>query len=907
MRVTQLLLLPRFKNHETEPDKPGILASKGIKAEGEVWKSGKTFGNGATSVEETMDQKLPAKGFAQLGFAILLGLALAVASAEFQALIAAEPFPALIPREKPADRRLSAAVERLYDEWNPLEDRDNELFSNFKYSRLVGLSHEGGRVSRRDPSKVLLIDGVYHVWYTRRETPEPPAGAERATATVPSTDWDLAEIWHATSRDGFTWKEAGVAVKRTPGHGYGWRSVTTPDILVWHGRYYLFFQGFNAVPGVAGDRAAVTAAEADSPHGPWRSVGRAVIDFGAPDEWDANAIHDPYPLVFNGKIHVYYKGSPGRNGRDGTLIRAQGAAIADHPFGPYTKSPLNPIINSGHETCLFPFREGVAAIVSLDGPEKNTVQFASDGLNFTVKSLLQIPPLAPGPFVADAFADKGNGRGVTWGLCHLQPDGVEGRCSMLARFDCDLSLDVDRPFFKRNNLRFDERTYQQERVKLPDYLRKQIEREHGRVDRDTLKEGQRGRSLKPAAPPNVNENPAAASARAFPAVMPTEKPDRPLSEAWARMWDRWNPHEDRANELYSNFKYSLVQGFERKPNVSRRDPSKILRVEGRYYVWYTRRQTSSAPVGQAKATDLIPATDWDLADIWCAASDDGFSWRELGAAVRRPPKPEIGWRSICTPDILMWKGRYYLYFQAYSEVTSGTARCPVRVAVADSPAGPWSHFDRPPIEPGPPGSWDNIKINDPNLIVHRGRILLYYKGAPIERGDEYVLRMQGVAMADNPLGPFVKSRLNPVINSGHETCAFPWRDGVAALVSLDGPEKNTIQFSRDGENFEVRSMVQIPPVAPGPFVSDAFADSDDGRGFTWGLCHINTDGGGAENESILARFDCDLSLDVDRQIFKRNNLRLDEHTHFHGRVGLPRGWRQLILSERAKVDRETIR
>ena len=47
----------------------------------------------------------------------------------------------------------------------------------------------------------------------------------------------------------------------------------------------------------------------------------------------------------------------------------------------------------------------------------------------------------------------------------------------------------------------------------------------------------------------------------FPAVMPLEKPDYPISVAMARVYDEWNPHEDRGNELYSNFKYSRLNGF----------------------------------------------------------------------------------------------------------------------------------------------------------------------------------------------------------------------------------------------------------------------------------------------------------------------------------------------------------
>jgi len=395
--------------------------------------------------------------------------------------------------------------------------------------------------------------------------------------------------------------------------------------------------------------------------------------------------------------------------------------------------------------------------------------------------------------------------------------------------------------------------------------------------------------------------------KSFPAGVPLKKPDIPLSAAMKRLYDEWNPLEDRGNELYSNFKYSRLKGFSREPNVSRRDPTKVILIDGTYHVWYTCRRTQCPPAGLKKATETVPATDWDLADIWHAVSKDGWNWVEdKEPAVRRPPKPEPGSRSICTPGILVWKNRYYLYFQAYAPMVGGQARCPVRVAYADSPYGPWKHYPEPVLVPGPEGSWDNIKINDPCPIVHHGRILIYYKGAPIERGPEYVLRMQGVAFSDNPFGPFKKSKYNPVINSGHETCMFPWKNGVAALVALDGPEKNTIQWSPDGENFRVMSMIQVPPIAPGPFCPDAFADNGNGRGFTWGLCHINPDGGGAVSESILARFDCDLSLDIDRPVFKRNNLRFNLATYLQKGVALPENLKKQIMREQKKLDGDTI-
>ncbi|GAB6165926.1 hypothetical protein JCM19992_19260 [Thermostilla marina] len=394
----------------------------------------------------------------------------------------------------------------------------------------------------------------------------------------------------------------------------------------------------------------------------------------------------------------------------------------------------------------------------------------------------------------------------------------------------------------------------------------------------------------------------------FPARIPPTKPEnRPLSAAMQRLYDQWNPYGDRGNELYSNFKYSPLEGFSYEPNVSRRDPSKVVRIDGVYYVWYTCRRTTQPPAGPDKATDTVPSYDWDLAEIWYATSRDGFHWQEQGPAVRRPPKGQFGWRSNCTPDILLWGGKYYLYYQAYSAVIQGGDACPVTLAVADSPDGPWRPLGRPVIEPSGPGAWDGACIHDPFPLVYRGKIYLYYKGQPEKPIDDtMMIRAQGVAIADRPEGPFHKSPLNPVINSGHETCLWPWKGGIAALVSLDGPEKNTIQYAPDGVNFEVQSIIQVPPIAPGPFVPDAFADDGNGRGITWGLCHINPDGGGAVNQSILARFDCDLSLDVDRPQFKHNNLRFNEATYFQPRIALPQGMRFTIRKEQERLDKDTI-
>lgn len=346
-------------------------------------------------------------------------------------------FPWDIPQQKP-DRALSRAMERLYNNYLTPRPEDNPLSTAFKYTRLTGFDYQDhdGTVSRRDPSKILQHNGRYYVWYTKRHTATPPRGAQNCSASIPSTDWDLAEIWYATSQDGFNWQEQGVAVPRPPAPQVGCRSVSTPDILVWQGKYYLYYQGFNEPSGLKGDHCPVTMSYADSPDGPWQPCGKIVVENGAAGEWDQFSIHDPYLLVYQGKIHLYYKAAYGD--RPEYLV-GNGLAIADSPFGPFNKHPLNPILNSGHETAYFKFKQGIAALVTRNGNEHSSIQYAEDGVNFDLASVSALMPVAAGAYVADAFTDTNEGAGISWGLSHFSDKkDPTTKHSFLGRFDCNL-------------------------------------------------------------------------------------------------------------------------------------------------------------------------------------------------------------------------------------------------------------------------------------------------------------------------------------------------------------------------------------------------------------------------------------------------------------------------------------
>ncbi len=355
----------------------------------------------------------------------------------------------------------------------------------------------------------------------------------------------------------------------------------------------------------------------------------------------------------------------------------------------------------------------------------------------------------------------------------------------------------------------------------------------------------------------------------FPYVMPAEKPAIALSDAMNRVYDEWGCATPQDNELYTQFKYTALKGLDYNNHdgtVTRRDPTRIIKANGKYYMWYTLRRTPVF-VGAANATDTVPSTDWDLCDIGCATSLDGITWEEQKIAVPRPPKPQQGWRSVSTPDVLVWKGKYYLYYQAFSQISGLKGDdCPVCVSWADSPDGPWTAVDGIVVPNGPEGTWDQFSIHDPQPIVMGDKIYLYYKSDYHGRPNN--IRSTGLAISDDPLGPFVKYEHNPVMSSGHETQMFRFKEGIAAILAKDGHEANTIQYSPDGKNFKIASFCDFVPVAGGVYDPDAFTGVEYARGITWGISHVNL--WGPNRRSYILRFDCDLSLDVDDPMMKKN-------------------------------------
>ncbi|MGV2986404.1 glycoside hydrolase family 117 protein [Vibrio sp. E150_011] len=316
------------------------------------------------------------------------------------------------------------AIELGYDKKGP------EWMVEFDVIDLKGDFEFEDGVIRRDPTAVIQVDNTYHCWYTKGEGETLGFTGDINAKVFP---WDLTEVWHASSEDGITWKEEGPAIQAGSPGEYDDRAVFTPEVLAHEGRYYLVYQTVRS-PYTNRQYEEIAMAWADSPFGPWTKTEAPILSPSKDGEWsgeednrfivkskgsfDSHKVHDPCLMFFDNKFYLYYKGETmGEEMNMGGREIKHGVAIADHILGPYIKSEYNPISNSGHEVAVWHYNGGIASLITTDGPEKNTIQWAKDGINFEIMSYIKGAPEALGIFRSEESGSTLE-PGLEWGLCH---------------------------------------------------------------------------------------------------------------------------------------------------------------------------------------------------------------------------------------------------------------------------------------------------------------------------------------------------------------------------------------------------------------------------------------------------------------------------------------------------------
>ena len=142
-------------------------------------------------------------------------------------------------------------------------------------------------------------------------------------------------------------------------------------------------------------------------------------------------------------------------------------------------------------------------------------------------------------------------------------------------------------------------------------------------------------------------------------------------------------------------------------------------------------------------------------------------------------------RMAHNPAIRKYGDRFLLYYIAssyeetdpfalsdYSSLQNEVYRkIRIGLAIADSPLGPWKHLPDPVLEPVP-GSWDSMVVTNPApCVLPDGRIYLYYRSNTPDG-----LRL-GLAVADQPEGPYRRLSSEPVLTGFNVEDPFAWHDG----------------------------------------------------------------------------------------------------------------------------------
>ncbi len=273
---------------------------------------------------------------------------------------------------------------------------------SYKITPAKNLGPEIG-VMRRDPSDIIRVKNLYYVWY-------------------------------ATSYDGHTWTERGEALARGPKDSWEEQSVFTPNILVANEKYWLFYTAvpkpfINSGPKIT--KTAIGIAVSDSPDGPWAKLKTNPILKASDDPkmFDSMRVDDACLIVRDGKYWMYFKGRQWDNTPSNTRM---GLAIADTPEGPYVKYNANPITRGGHEVIVWPYGNGIVALIGHNGPKgvRETLQYAEDGISFKRMSDLKHIAWAAGTYRPEAFTGSNKGKMIEWGIqiggktipiaCHFQ-------------------------------------------------------------------------------------------------------------------------------------------------------------------------------------------------------------------------------------------------------------------------------------------------------------------------------------------------------------------------------------------------------------------------------------------------------------------------------------------------------
>jgi hypothetical protein len=204
--------------------------------------------------------------------------------------------------------------------------------------------------------------------------------------------------------------------------------------------------------------------------------------------------------------------------------------------------------------------------------------------------------------------------------------------------------------------------------------------------------------------------------------------------------------------------------------------SPIYGPDGKVHVFYSRWPEKYGMGGWIHQSEIAHAV---------ADSPEGpYHFVDLAL----PRRPGYFDATTChNPNIQYKNGVYYLFYMGTSDGSVYTKR--IGLATSTSLYGPWKRSDKPILEAGAKGSWDDCNTTNPAFLFYPdGRAFLYYKSWNEEEyrsqtGKIRANRKYGLAIADSINGTYLRYEGNPIVdlsiygNNKQVEDAFVFREG----------------------------------------------------------------------------------------------------------------------------------
>jgi len=296
------------------------------------------------------------------------------------------------------------------------------------------------------------------------------------------------------------------------------------------------------------------------------------------------------------------------------------------------------------------------------------------------------------------------------------------------------------------------------------------------------------------------------------------------------------PAQDLAVWDNVRIEVSKAKGIGKEDGTCRRDPSDVIKLGERYYVFYTKLSNSSPIYAEGY-----------YGTVWYAVSEDeGFTWREKGIAVGKGEKGDFDSFGVFTPNVVKgYDGKFYIYYTGvgdnfdnkrddyspYNRTAIGVARIELDDTGEITSVEKLKNGNPVLLTSDDNDKFDSFRVDDAAIVLRDGKYWLYYKGRAHQKTPRQT--KMGLAIADHPEGPYTRQNNgNPVQTEGHEVLVWARKDGVVSLVSNVG---NGLYYSSNGIDFtKVVNKLNFKLRAPGAFRQE-LTEPSKAAAVSWGI------------------------------------------------------------------------